>query len=519
MKIIRLRNLFYLSGAMGAYLIYKYRLPEIEAKGEPYQLLPRASITDHPNLNFMTQYPKKIGIIGGGIGGSITAKTLVQQGYDVEVLDKNSDFGGLWHKNYDGSGLQFHYGHYNLPDFQFPAGSNPYPRSADVAKYIESYVKHFNISQHFQFNTTVNSISRNPDDTWTVETDKGQKTYDFLILCTGPYNKPCMPTFKNQSSFKGRVIHSSQFIEAEGLCKNKKIVVIGSGKSAFDILGQAHKYGGQVEAVMREAHWFVSPELKILGLNRGIFTASRMAGLFLDPYYAESENLPLSRRFFLFLGETYWRFIESCLKKGVPEDLLPKSQLIKEKHFRGGARDDEIFGLASSGQIKINRGKVEEFYSDGVVVNGKKIQADVVVMATGFEREFFGFKPDQDGLWMYRNTIVPGVKNFAIVGIINTYCNPLYTNMQAVWLSEVMRGRVRLPGDFAMNEDVIRRKNYTRGVISGEGTISFSWFPIPQMDQFLKDMGLPTERKENIWDYWFDPIKPEDYSKVITHRS
>ena len=39
MKIIRLRNLFYLSGAMGAYIIYNYKLPEIEAKGEAYQLL------------------------------------------------------------------------------------------------------------------------------------------------------------------------------------------------------------------------------------------------------------------------------------------------------------------------------------------------------------------------------------------------------------------------------------------------------------------------------------------------
>ena len=394
MKILRIRNLILASSAVGAYFIYNKKLPEIEAKGEPYQILPKAPIEAHPNLNFMTHYPKKIGIIGGGIGGSITAKTLTQQGYDVEVLEKSSDFGGLWNNNYDGSGLQFHYGHYNLPDFQFPAETPAYPRSAEVTKFIASYVKHFNISQNFQFNTTVNSITQNPDQTWTVNTDKGPKNFDFLILCTGPYNKPYMPTFKNQAQFQGKVLHSSQFINSAALCRGKKVLVIGSGKSAFDILGQAHKHGAEVEAVMRQAHWFVSPDLKILGLNRGIFTASRMAGLFLDPYYAEAGSLSAAGRFFGYFGGLYWAFIENCLKKGVPGDLLPDSQLKQEKHFRGGARDDHIFNLAASGQVKINRGRVEEFYAEGIVVNKKKIRADVIVLATGFEREFFGFKPD-----------------------------------------------------------------------------------------------------------------------------
>lgn len=514
-----MRNILLASGALGTYFIYHYKLPDIETKGEPYQVLDKVCIEDHPNRNFMTHYPKKIGIIGGGIGGSVTAKTLAQQGFEVEVLEKSSGYGGLWNSNYDGSGLQFHYGHYNLPDFQFPPDSAAYPRSAEVTKFIESYVKHFNISQNFQFNTTVHSITQNPDQTWTVTTDKGLKSYDFLILCTGPYNKPHMPTFKNQSRFQGKVLHSSQFINSEDLCRGKRVLVVGSGKSAFDILGQAHKYGAHVEAVMREAHWFVSPDLKILGLNRGIFTASRMAGLFLDPFYSDSENLSYSSKFFALFGEIYWGFIENCLKKGLPGDLLPESNLKKEKHFRGGARDDEIFRLVASGQVKINRGQIEGFCEDGLLVNKKKIKADVVVLATGFDREFFGFKPDEDGLWLYRNTILPGVKNFAVVGIVNTYCNPLYTNVQAVWLAEVLRGKVRLPADLEMSQDVDRRKKYTRGVIQGESVASFSWYPIPQIDQFLRDMELAVERKENVWDYWFDPIKPEDYRKVITHRA
>ena len=35
-------------------------------------------------------------------------------------------------------------------------------------------------------------------------------------------------------------------------------------------------------------------------------------------------------------------------------------------------------------------------------------------------------------IWMYRNTIVPEKKNLAVMGLVNTYGNVMYTNIQAV---------------------------------------------------------------------------------------
>lgn len=512
MSYSRFKRLILISAGATGYILYNFNYPQIQTVGEPYQILPKASLSDHPNLNLITKHPTKIGIIGGGISGSITAKTLIQQGYNVEVLDKNSSFGGLWHNNYDGSGLQFHHCHYNLPDYSFPPNTPSLPKSPEVTKFIESYVKHFNIQKNFQFNTNVLNIKKNNDETWTVCTDKGEKQYDFVILCTGPYNKPFIPSFKGKENYKGTIMHSSEFVNSEKLCKGKKVLVVGSGKSAFDIIGQANQYGANVSALMRKAHWFMSPELSILGINRAVFTASRASGLFLDPFYVEKPS------FLLNFSEWYWRFIESYLKIGLDNNLIPTSKLKQEKLFRGGARDDIIFKSILDGQIKVHRGKVDEFYEQGVISDGEKIEADLIIYATGFDREYFGIKAEEDGLWMYRNTLMPGVKNFAVVGIINTYCNPLYTNIQAVWLAEVLRGRVRLPGDFAMNEDIIRRKEYTRKVISGEATISFSWFPYPMIDQMLKDMGLSERRKKNMYSYWADPINPADYKEVVTHR-
>lgn len=513
MSYFRTKPIIGLAAGAITYLYLNQELPEIPTIGEPYQILPRASISDHPNLNLISKIPNTIGIIGGGIGGSITAKTLVQQGYNVEVLEKNPSPGGLWYHNYDGSGLQFHYSHYNLPDFAFPPTSDPLPKSAQVVEFIQSYIQHFNIQKNFQFNTSVKEIRKNSDDTWTVLTDKGEKQYDFLILCTGPYNKPFVPGFDGAENFKGVKMHSSEFVNAEELCKGKKVVVVGSGKSAFDIMGQAYKYGASVTGIMRKAHWFMPPDLTILGMNKGTFVASRFSGLFLDNFYAESPK-PTN-----YFSDSYWKFIESYLRVGLADELVPTSKMRSEKHFRGGARDNQIFKAVKDGEIKIIRGSVDKILENSIIVGKQTIDADVIVYATGFDREYFGIKAEQDGLWMYRNTLIPGMKNFAIVGIINTYCNPLYTNIQAVWLSEVLRGRVRLPGDFAMNEDIINRKEHTRKVINGEATISFSWFPYPMIDQMLRDMGLSEVRKKTLLKYWKDPIAPEDYEKVVTHRA
>jgi dimethylaniline monooxygenase (N-oxide forming) len=500
---------------IGILTYFSVPFPAIKAEGEPYRLLPKATTADNPNRHILTTVPGTIGIIGGGISGCITAKTLSQQGYSVEVLDKNPELGGLWFGNYDGSGLQFPYAHYDLPDFTFPKNTEEIPKSAEVKSFIEAYAEKFNLKSLYSFNTTVNKIKQNQDLTWTVSTSKGEKKYDFLIICTGPYNKPYMPDFKGAERFQGTIVHSSQFVNAESLCKGKKVVVIGSGKSAFDILAQAKKYEADVSIIVRQTHWLIPVYLKILGLPFGYFGSSRLAGLFLDPFYEERS---WKDSFFSFLAPLYWEFVSYFIKKGIPDKLMPINSYKKEKLYRGGARDENLYKEIGENKIPLIKGSVDFISEKGIVINNEFVPADVIVCATGFERNYMGLEHDFDGLWLYRNTILPNIKNLAVVGIVNTYCNPLYTNIQAVWLAEVLRGRVRLPSEYKMTEDIRERKEYTRSLISGETTIPFSWFPYPLIDQFLRDMGLPIERKKNKISYWVHPIKPLDYKEVVTHR-
>ncbi|OMJ72686.1 hypothetical protein SteCoe_28820 [Stentor coeruleus] len=499
----------------GTYFYFKIPLPGFQIKGEPYQLLPKASKSDHPNKHFLTSLPMKtICIIGGGIAGCITAKTLTQQGYQVEVLDKNPSFGGLWYKNYDGSGLQYQREHYNIPDFPFESKED-FPHSPEIVKYIESYAEKFGIKPYFKFNTKVENIKQELDKTWTVITEEGKKNYDFLILCTGSYNKPYIPKIHGSERFKGKILHSSEFINVENEYKGKKIIVIGSGKSAFDVINQARKYGADVSAVMHRIHWLVPLDIDFFGIPLCYLNLSRFGGLFLDPYYSEKSWFDLVTGFF---SPLYWHAITWAIKRGLPYPLQSKESYKKEKCFGDGVMDREISDEINQGNIMLYRDKVDEISENGVKIHGKIVPADIVVFATGFKREFFSLPVEKDGLWLYRNILIPGKKNLAVIGIVNTYCNPLYMNIQAVWLAEVLRGSVRLPKKKIMFKDVENRKTYTRDIISGDSTISFSWFPYPPIDQLLTDMEISRIRKPSRFKHWFEPIKPEDYKTVVTHR-
>eukprot|EP00877_Chromochloris_zofingiensis_P008224 jgi/Chrzof1/3655/Cz13g03280.t1 len=49
---------------------------------------------------------QSIMIVGAGVAGLQAARALLRRGFDVLVIEQNTDLGGVWTKNYSGFGLQ-----------------------------------------------------------------------------------------------------------------------------------------------------------------------------------------------------------------------------------------------------------------------------------------------------------------------------------------------------------------------------------------------------------------------------
>jgi dimethylaniline monooxygenase (N-oxide forming) len=76
----------------------------------------------------------KIGIIGAGISGLVTAKTLKEHGFEVVIFEKETEVGGVWaaSRRYPGITTQNTRDTYTFSDFPMPKHYPEWPSGEQV---------------------------------------------------------------------------------------------------------------------------------------------------------------------------------------------------------------------------------------------------------------------------------------------------------------------------------------------------------------------------------------------------
>ena len=217
----------------------------------------------------------RVAVIGAGPCGLAQLHAFEEargQGADVPELvcfEKQRDWGGLWNYTWRTGldeygdpvhGSMYRYLWSNGPkeclefaDYTFdehfghPIPSFP-PREV-LYDYIIGRAKKNNIRRFIQFNTAVRWISYDePAGKFavTVQTRGDGQTrteeFDQVIIATGHFSTPNMPSFEGFGQFPGRILHSHDFRDAQEFT-GQRLLVIGSSYSAEDLALQARKYG------------------------------------------------------------------------------------------------------------------------------------------------------------------------------------------------------------------------------------------------------------------------------------
>lgn len=104
---------------------------------------------------------------------------------------------------------------------------------------------------------------------WTVDVIRDGKNRTLspkhIVFCTGHAGEPLVPSFPNQSTFKGQVYHGSQHEEASKMdVKGKKVIVVGTGNSGHDIAEDFYYNGADVTMLQRRGTY-------VLSLDKGVF--------------------------------------------------------------------------------------------------------------------------------------------------------------------------------------------------------------------------------------------------------
>lgn len=200
----------------------------------------------------------RVCIIGAGYSGLGTARHMKDYGLNFTVFEASRHIGGTWrfdpHVGADEDGLpsftsQYKYLRTNTPrqtmeyvGFPFPEDSLSYPSGSCFYKYLQSFVKHFDLMPNIQFQSVVKEIRR-VDDVWNLsyrKTDTGEdltEQCDFVVVASGEYSSPNIPHMERQEEFKGKIMHSHDYKDVEDF-RDQRVLLVGAGASGLDLAVQ-----------------------------------------------------------------------------------------------------------------------------------------------------------------------------------------------------------------------------------------------------------------------------------------
>lgn len=473
---------------------------------------------------------KKIGIIGAGVSGLIVAKTLLEEGFDCEVLERKSSLGGVWENGYHSLHLQLPKSSYEFLDWPMPASYPTFPSCDQMVSYLNSYARHFRVFKKIVFGCNVEKMERQADGSgWVLHCldsrrqDRYERSYDLVVVCNGIYSTPHMPTFPGQDQFRGRIVHSSTLLDKE-IAANSKIVVVGFGKSALDRAEDAAKRSSEVSLVFRQAHWPVP--LRFLGLIDSKYLISRFVSAFLPPYVRPGRWEKRLHTYGKWLVWAFWRLFEIALRAQFrlkSAQALPSRRLEQDIFTGDFVASPDIYSLIHKGRIRMQQASIAQFTADGVELdNGTHVGADLVVLGTGWEsdRSFlpddFQSLIDDDGLYLYRHMLHPDFPSIAFVGLASTFNNSLSDYLEARWLVAWLKGDITLPPRDELLGEIEKLKAWKRSFMPDQRSRGSLLQPhaLHFHDELLRDMGINYRRKSNFLAEIFGAYLPADYKEI-----
>lgn len=183
-------------------------------------------------------------IVGGGQSGLSMSYYLKERGIDHLVFEKNRIAHAWRDQRWDSFCLVTPNWQCQLPGFPYPGkDANGFMVRDEIVEYIETYVQRFN--PPVKEGVAVNQVSQFGSEKFKVSTSIGDFSADQVVIATGGYHTPKIPTFAARLPESVVQIHASQYKKPEALPPGA-ILVVGSGQSGCQIAEDLHLAGRQV---------------------------------------------------------------------------------------------------------------------------------------------------------------------------------------------------------------------------------------------------------------------------------
>ncbi|PYH93091.1 monooxygenase [Aspergillus ellipticus CBS 707.79] len=342
----------------------------------------------------------KVIVIGAGVSGLAMGCQLRRQLKcdDFVIYDRAAEAGGTWAANhYPGCGVDIPAVFYSLSFAPNPDFSKLFPKQPEILNYLHQVIEKNDLARHFVGNVQWETAAWNEaTSTWlvTLRDMHSNRVFEHeckvLISAVGGLSVPNEFRMKGMESFTGDIVHTARWNKDLSL-KGKHVVVIGNGSSASQLVPSIVDEAKTVTQFIRTPQHYVPSQNRLIGPNMrtlfryvpGLLWLFRML-IFL---YLETAGAQFNRT--AEGAAMRAAAMERCkqyIQENAPEEYWPL--LVPSYDFGCKRRVFDSENYIASLQCKnvfLTDDPITALESDCVVTrSGKRLPADVIVLATGF---------------------------------------------------------------------------------------------------------------------------------------
>jgi cyclohexanone monooxygenase len=374
-------------------------------------------------------------IIGGGFGGMLAAARLQKVGItNIRIIEKAGDFGGTWYWNrYPGAQCDIEsYVYLPLLEETGYIPKEKYSFAPEIFAHAQRIGKHFNLYEKACFQTQVREARWSDDDRrWTIKTDRGDVfSARFVIMSSGPLNRPKLPAIPGIQNFKGHTFHTSRWDydytggdTTGGLHKlaDKRVGIVGTGATAIQSVSHLGQHAKQLYVFQRTPSsvdergnkptdpewvksltpgWQAHRNNNFCAILSGIpieedLVGDKWTSLFknLSKLLSGKDNSNVSGEEMALMSEIadYQKMNEIRTRVSTVVGDSQTAEALKPWYGQWCKRptfNDEYLPTFNRPNVKLvdTKGKgVERVTENAVVVDGVEYEVDCLIFATGFE--------------------------------------------------------------------------------------------------------------------------------------
>ena len=343
-------------------------------------------------------------IVGAGLSGIGAAHHLQEafpsRGY--AIFEARDDLGGTWDLfRYPGirSDSDMHTLGYRFRPW---TRTRTISDGGSILEYVRETAREGGIERHIRYGHRVVRAEWSSEDAlWTIEAERADGaepvvvTASYLWVCSGyyRYDEGYTPEFAGRERFRGEIVHPQHWPEDLDYA-GKRVVVIGSGATAVTLVPAMAESAAHVTMLQRSPTYIASlpaedplaAALRRFLPDRFVYPAVRWKNVLVQTlFYQLSRRRPEVVKCFVRKG------VEAALPPGYDVDTHFKPRYDPWDQRMCLVPNGDLFRALREGSASVVTDTIATFDETGIELDsGKRLEADVIVAATGLNLLFLG---------------------------------------------------------------------------------------------------------------------------------